>query len=686
MIVFAIYAVYWLVLVMDYVWWRLLPGLQDWLLLINSLNPPEYNAKTITELGFGALHFLIVAIVPFVCVAWVHWAWSEPEIKRNIVYSFCFVALWHWATYICDHVGGWYWGLNFLWWVGHIGTFFIGLAWTVWAVERASQHYWAMALFAPSPQPLRNPRQLKWPRAIGGLTVVWGVIMLIATAFHLINAWMIHQGPAELVVTNAYYVAMGWRYFVFGAVLLVLGLCLVLAGFIIMVRSDLAQAAGLGAALVVLILLFAIGGAITYLLWQIPESKDPMGLVDAYIIGHVVQLLLWGSFPAFLLVWFSRRKITACVSTWSSAVYEISQSASGESLSAQSVSALSAEGDFTYTPEAWNPLDLKAWYYGQRQHKVNQSLTAFFVYSLLFMLVLWFVTQVAGCMETYEMPAGGGKPKQKVRVVKVQKIKKLKFIINPLSVVIFNPPPIDTIKLKLKEVSKHMYQVGYGKGKGAGFSAGTKRGKVRFIRLEYSGGDWDQGMGHDSDLLMLLKYFEYTGHKIHNRTESRTVAQLKNFPIGKSPPMVYLTGQKSIHMSKNEQKILRQYLLEKHGMIFCSNGGSRHFHSQFFSLMGRILPKVQPVKVPLDDVIHRIPFDIPFLPYVAPHGGKDAWGWKVDGRWVAYYHPGDIGDAWSKDHAGVKPEIWEYCYQLGTNVIFYAHAEYNKWLEARKKE
>ncbi|MDB5341242.1 MAG: hypothetical protein JWN70_6861, partial [Planctomycetaceae bacterium] len=30
-----------------------------------------------------------------------------------------------------------------------------------------------------------------------------------------------------------------------------------------------------------------------------------------------------------------------------------------------------------------------------------------------------------------------------------------------------------------------------------------------------------------------------------------------------------------------------------------------------------------------------------------------------------------------------KTEIWEYCFQLGTNVIFYAHVEYYKWLDAR---
>ena len=120
-------------------------------------------------------------------------------------------------------------------------------------------------------------------------------------------------------------------------------------------------------------------------------------------------------------------------------------------------------------------------------------------------------------------------------------------------------------------------------------------------------------------------------------------------------------------------------------MLFGDNGGSSHFHNQFVSMMRQILPQVEPVRIPLDDVIHRVPFQIPFLPYVAPHGGKDALGWKVDGRWVCYYHPGDIGDAWTDDHSGVSAEIYEACYQLGTNIIFYGHIEYNRWLDAQKK-
>jgi len=355
---------------------------------------------------------------------------------------------------------------------------------------------------------------------------------------------------------------------------------------------------------------------------------------------------------------------------------------------AGNVMGVSADAEIAPTGgrRVWNPLDLAAWYYGRRTPRLNQSLTTLVFYSIVFLLLFLLLNQVAGCKEIYEMPAGGGEQKQLQQVVKVQKVIRKKFVINPYSSIVFNPPPIDEVKLQLLEITKHAYTVGYGKGTGAGFSGGTSRGKVRFIRLEYAGGDWDQDMGVGADLNLLIEYGVRTGHKVAEQTESRTVGQLKNFAKGKSPPVVYMTGQRSISMSKSEVAVLREYLIDKHGMIFADNGGSRGWHSQFFNLMRKVLPNVEPVRVPLDDQIHRVPYAIPFLPYVAPHGGKDAWGWKVDGRWVVYYHPGDIGDAWADGHAGVKREVWEACYQLGINVLFYGHAEYNKWLDARGKE
>lgn len=340
-------------------------------------------------------------------------------------------------------------------------------------------------------------------------------------------------------------------------------------------------------------------------------------------------------------------------------------------------------GYVPHTGRIWDPFHPQAWYYGRSGAKLNQSLTMLGGYSVLFFAAFMLAGQLGGCKEIYEIPAGGGKQQTIAQTVKIQKVIKKKFVINPYSSIIFKPPPIDDVKLQLMEVTAHKYAVGQGDGDGAGYAGGTSRGKVRFIRLEYSGGDWNQDMGIGADLNLLIQYGVRTGQAVAEETESRTIAQLENFPAGKSPPLMYMTGQKQISLSKSEVKTLREYLLDKHGMLFIDNGGSSNFHTQAFQMMRQVVPEIEPVKVPLDDVIHRIPYQIPFLPYVAPHGGRDAYGWKLDGRWIAYYHPGDIGDAWSDGHSGVKTEVWEACYQLGVNVINYAHAEYSKWLTTK---
>ena len=434
---------------------------------------------------------------------------------------------------------------------------------------------------------------------------------------------------------------------------------------------------------------------------------------QTWIVATIAYVLLW-QLALFLLDWLILDSVRASLARWGTVllftigllwvVWYVERESKRRGYNARQE---------PHRRDVWDPFDLRAWYYGvdwwrakwqrfvrflRRPHdvadwphggrspKLDQSLLALISYSFSFMILALLFAQVNGCREIYEMPAGGGEQKQLAQVVKIKKVVRKKYVINPLSAISFEVPPIDEVQLKLLEKTEHVYTVGYGEGAGAGFSEGTFRGKVRFIRLEYSGGDWDQDYGIGGDLNMLLEYGIRTQHKIAERTESRTVSQLRNFPIGKSPPVVYMTGQQNISLSNSEIKTLREYLIEKHGMLFGDNGGSRHFHNQFVSMMNRVLPDVRPVPIPLDDVIHRIPYQIPFLPYVAPHGGKEALGWYQDGRWVAYYHPGDIGDAWADGHAGVKADIWESCYQLGTNVLFYAHAEYSKWLEARKAE
>ncbi len=418
-------------------------------------------------------------------------------------------------------------------------------------------------------------------------------------------------------------------------------------------------------------------------LWQVSVFFS-----DALDLPHArVGLATWGTWSLFFLglvwvVWFVERASRF----YEEQRYERRRREQSAAIEFARSAHRATHDDDADDERVHNPLDPHAWYYGRRARKLNQSLTWMSVYSLCFSIAFLVFTQIGGCSDIYEMPAGGGQPAQIAQAVKIQKIIKKKFVVNPFSAISFKVPPIDEIKLQLQEITQHAYTVGYGEGTGAGFAGGTSSGKVRFLRLEYSGGDWDQDMSVYSGDNLLREYGLRTKQKVSDKEETRTVSALKAFPAEKSPPFVYLTGERNISISANEAKTLREYLTDKHGMVFIDNGGSGHFHNQVLSMMQQVLPNIRPSHVPLDDTIHRIPYPIPFLPYVAPHGGKEALGWRIDGRLVAYYHPGDIGDAWADGHAGVKPEITEFCYQLGVNVVFYAHAEYSKWLLSRMKK
>ncbi len=331
----------------------------------------------------------------------------------------------------------------------------------------------------------------------------------------------------------------------------------------------------------------------------------------------------------------------------------------------------------------WNPLDTDAWYYGHHRQKLKQSFHTFVGYSTAFIAIFLLLMSLSGCQEIYEMPAGGGEPELKQKVIKqIIKIKEIP-IVNPLSNLIRPVPPIEEILKNMLEETMHRYEVGQGKGKGAGFAGGTRRGKVRFIRLRYAGGDWDQDLDLNSDLNMLLWYASKTGHPTAKQPEVRSIGQLRNFPKLKSPPLVYMTGERGLSISESEVETLREYIVDKHGMIFADNGGSSGWHSQFFSLMRRVLPNVNPRAIPIDHPVHR---GLAAVPIVAPHGGRTAYGWVVESRIVAYYHPGDIGDAWADGHAGVPRRIWEAGHRLGANIILYAHSEYSKWLQAQKNK
>lgn len=242
------------------------------------------------------------------------------------------------------------------------------------------------------------------------------------------------------------------------------------------------------------------------------------------------------------------------------------------------------------------------------------------------------------------------------------------------------------VVMDIRKLTTHQYRVGTGEGDGAGMGVGfggkSSSAKVRFIRLEYAGGDWSHGMDHNPDLNLLVRFNLQTAMKIAEQPETMTIRRLGNFKFGVAPPLLYMTGSKSMKLDKQDLQDLRKYLIESHGMLFL-DAGDVEFHKSALEMMKKVVPDIEPQRIPLDDVIHAVPNGLEFIPYIAEHGGRDPMGWKVDGRWIAYYHPGDIGRAWGDIHPGVPKKVWEAAYDLGVNVMMYAHTEHAKWRVAR---
>src|SRR5712691_4925057 len=267
-------------------------------------------------------------------------------------------------------------------------------------------------------------------------------------------------------------------------------------------------------------------------LWQVSVF-----FADALDLPHArVGLATWGTWSLFFLglvwvVWFVERASRF----YEERRYERRRHEQWEAIEFGRSAHRATHDDDADDERVHNPLDPHAWYYGRRSRKLNQSLTWMSAYSLCFSIAFLVFTQIGGCSDIYEMPAGGGQQAQIAQAVKIQKIIKKKFVVNPFSAISFKVPPIDEIKLQLQEITQHAYTVGYGEGTGAGFAGGTSSGKVRFLRLEYAGGDWDQDMSMFSGENMLREYTLRTKQKTNDKEETRTISALKAFPAEKSP-------------------------------------------------------------------------------------------------------------------------------------------------------
>ena len=139
-------------------------------------------------------------------------------------------------------------------------------------------------------------------------------------------------------------------------------------------------------------------------------------------------------------------------------------------------------------------------------------------------------------------------------------------------------------------------------------------GEIRFIRLEYNGPDWDDGMdaseGADANFLAAFKRLSgLSSNQVARNGESHPISHLTKYPKGQAPPFVYMTGSRHIRLSAAERKTLREYI-KGGGMIF-ADAGSSHWDREFRSQANSLLPGHRLTYIADDDPIFQIPFGFP---------------------------------------------------------------------------
>jgi len=299
---------------------------------------------------------------------------------------------------------------------------------------------------------------------------------------------------------------------------------------------------------------------------------------------------------------------------------------------------------------------------------------------ILVILILPLILQMGSCQMRYGIPEGGAETTVQVQVQE-QKVVEDRLVFNMNSAISYFVPELDESEVleKVDEETRQTYQagqIGSGSGNTGGYAGGMSDAKVRFIRLKYDGGDWNQQMGKGADYNFLLQVNKLAGFKVARNTEAINIADLNHFPKHGAPPFVYLTGSGGIRVSSRDAKTLRKYLLEEGGLLFADNGGG-NFNGSFRNLLRQVLPEKSLVEIPLDDILFREPFVFSNgAPPLWHHSGTRALGVKHEGRWVAFYHQGDINDAWQDGGSGASEALRNQAFRMGVNVVHYSFRQY----------
>mgnify|MGYP001589076371 CR=1 FL=1 len=214
-------------------------------------------------------------------------------------------------------------------------------------------------------------------------------------------------------------------------------------------------------------------------------------------------------------------------------------------------------------------------------------------------------------------------------------------------------------------------------GSWLGWPDGSENVKFRFVRLEYDGSGWNDGMDPVSraDINFLAEFRKQTGFKTTEASESHSIALLSKYPRGRAPPFVYMTGDGEIRVPPADISVLRDYLAS--GGMLLADCGSERWDRSFREFMRQLLPEKRLLVIAEDDPIFQLPYVFPNgAPPLWHFGGMRAMGVKDQGRWVVFYHPGGLKSAWKTDHSGIAEDLVKGSYEVGINVVYYSFTHY----------
>lgn len=331
--------------------------------------------------------------------------------------------------------------------------------------------------------------------------------------------------------------------------------------------------------------------------------------------------------------------------------------------------------------------------HGRDARARRSAYTSVLAHILVIFVIPWLLA-IRGCIEPFSVPQGPGGVETvatvKPKMIK-KPVKKKKLLLAKNSAIIWQVPDLfDKTEAHemMEEQTKLTYvatgesgKIGKKGGKEGGWPEGMKDAVVRFPRLNHGGPGWDDGMDDSmADVNFLREFGRVTGFKTATRGEALTVAQLKSLPNDGFPPFLYVTGNGSMgSYSPADCKVLREYCLG--GGMLIGDAGSDAFNLSFRQLLSRIFPDKRLIDIADDDVIYHQPTSFPDgAPSFWHHGGDRALGVKHEGRWIVFYHPGDMNDAWkSQGYSDVTSEMRHNAMQLGINLVAYA---FNSWNDA----